>query len=133
MSGILKISEAVSLGIHACVIIAGRSKRISRGEIADQIGASEHHLAKVLRQLVKRGIIKSSPGPGGGFTLGEAAEEITLLQIYEGIEGSFPNQICLLNQTNCTFGKCPLGSLLVDVNQQVRDFFHKTTLASIVS
>lgn len=133
MSGILRISEAVALGIHALAIIAeNRKNKMSANQIAGLLQASEAHLAKVLQRLVKAEIIKSNRGPGGGFVLNKHANDITLMDVYQAIDGVFPEGTCLFKQPVCNKPGCGLRTLLTKVNSEVKEFFCKTTVADLL-
>ena len=80
MTNLLRISDAASLGLHTMGLLAGRSTRLSTQEIARSLGASEHHLAKVMQRLAKMGLVVSTRGPQGGFVLSRPPAEITLSQ-----------------------------------------------------
>ena len=45
---------------------------LSAADIAGKFGVSPHHLAKVLRQLTRAGIVESSRGVGGGNSASRA-------------------------------------------------------------
>lgn len=132
MSSVLKISEAVSLGIHACIIIAKSEDRISASEIADMLKASEAHLAKVLQRLVRSGLIFSNRGPGGGFKLAKEAADIRLMEIYEAIDGEMPLRNCLFEKPACDGKKCSLYGLLNKINSEVKNYFSDTSLADLL-
>ena len=132
MSSVLKISEAVSLGIHACVIIAKSENRISASEIAEILKASEAHLAKVLQRLVRSGMIFSNRGPKGGFKLAKKAADIHLMEIYEAIDGEMPLHNCLFEKPVCDGKKCSLYGLLNRINNEVKSYFSKTSLADLL-
>jgi Rrf2 family protein len=55
--------------------------------IAEQFAIPLPYLLKVLQQLVRANILRSIRGPRGGFYLSRPARGITLLQIFEAIEG----------------------------------------------
>jgi Rrf2 family protein len=132
MSGILKISEATSLGFHAMMVLARDPKaRVSAGEIGELLHASEATLAKVLQRLVKVGLVTSTRGPKGGFLLGKAPQDISLLEIFEAIEGPLISVSCLLHQPVCPGGKCIFGDILTDIHTRLAEHMAKTTLASI--
>ena len=125
----IKISEAASIALHTMVYLAGHKDRtVGRKEIASVIRGSEAHLAKVLQRLVKAGLVTSRTGPGGGFVLKRASEFISLLDVYEAIEGPIKETQCLLGQPVCN-GRCILGGLLGSINREVRDYFSKTRLS----
>ena len=57
------------------------------GEIARVQDIPPSFLARILRRLVKTGLLRSARGVNGGFGLRRTADEINLLDIVEGIEG----------------------------------------------
>jgi Rrf2 family protein len=133
MSNILKISEAASLALHTTVILAANPNRlISTKKLASQLHASEAHLSKVLQRLEKADIVNSTRGPKGGFKLKNLSDKITLLDVYEAIDGNFSPSNCLFDENLCN-GNCIMGNLLEELNTQVRDYLSKTKLNNLVS
>jgi Rrf2 family protein len=129
----LKISEAVSLGIHACVIIAGHgADKTNVGKMAETLKASRAHLAKVMQRLVKAGLISSTRGPQGGFVLNNSPDRIRLKEIYEAIEGQLPEGECLFEKKVCGRANCPMGNLLRKINQEVNDYLTGTNIKDLI-
>ncbi|GAF36200.1 RrF2 family transcriptional regulator [Lentilactobacillus farraginis] len=58
--------------------------------ISNRLGVSDSYLKKVLHQMVVGGLISSEAGKGGGFSLCYDINRMTLLDIYNAIEGSSP-------------------------------------------
>lgn len=132
MQGILRISEAAAIGIHAVVALAGSdSKRLSGHELAQGMKASEAHLLKVMRLLVKAGVASSERGPAGGFALAKEPEDISLLDIYEAIEGEFPKGLCLFASPVCGGKSCPMGDFICGINREALDYFSNTTIGKL--
>jgi len=115
MGSILKISDAASLGLHAMAYLSnfGHSSPI----------------AKVMGRLTRAGLVASKRGPKGGFLLTKDPAEISLLQIYEAVEGPLPAGHCLLNRPVCNPEGCVFGTLLQDMHAMVAQKFAETTLA----
>lgn len=132
MQNVLKISDAASLALHTMCVLAksARNDQYSNHEIATILDVSEAHLSKVLQRLVKAGFIYSMRGPSGGFKLAKLPDEISLLQIYEAIDGSVGPSACLLGKPACD-GNCVLGELLHKVNKDVRDYLAAQKLSKI--
>lgn len=134
MSNLLKISDAASLALHAMVLLAANPGReISTRQIASELRASEAHLSKVLQRLGKVGLVTSTRGPKGGFMLGRKADEITLLDVYEAIDGPLVPNNCLLGTPICGGERCILGDLLETVGGQVGEYLATTTLPELTS
>ncbi|MDJ0761481.1 MAG: Rrf2 family transcriptional regulator [Myxococcota bacterium] len=131
---VFNISEAANLGIHALTYIANNPNQhpVSTGRVAEAIGASENHLSKVFQRLTKAGLVHSIRGPKGGFVLAHLPKEITILNIYEAIDGALGKGSCLLNQTACDRERCVFGDLVSQIQHRVDDYFSKTTLADLV-
>lgn len=133
MSEILKITGAANLALHAASYLAVHSDRtpISTVEIAGQFKVSEDHLRKVFQRLTRAGIVETVRGPHGGIRLKGKAENITLLDVYEAMEGPLTQSGCLLGRKKCTYNVCIFGDLFTTVNKQIRDYFSKTRLSAL--
>lgn len=132
MSSFVKISEAASIGMHTMALLARQSdRRFTNQEIADSLGASGHHLAKVMQRLVRVGLVNSTRGPQGGFLLAKPERTVTLLEVYEAVEGPADETGCLAEAPPCRGMRCILGRAVQSVETQLRDFLKKTTLADL--
>ena len=119
MAKMFNISEAATLGLHTVVLLAeDPDKMLSINDIVEKIPASKAHLSKVLQRLGKVGIVKSTRGPKGGFILGKKPEEVTLLEVYESIDGPISNDDCLFDDPVCD-GNCILDEFLENLNKQI--------------
>lgn len=131
MSGIVHLSEAANLGLHAMIVLAGEPKALIRtAEMAELLSVSGDHLAKVLQGLVRAGLLESTRGPRGGFQLSRPASDISLLEIYQAIEGELRPSACLLGQPRCS-GECVLGDFILSVNEDFRKRFAHTRLSDV--
>jgi Rrf2 family protein len=130
--GRLGISEAASLGLHTMAILANRpGVRCTNQELAQRLQASGHHLAKVMQRLSRAGLVDAIVGPRGGFTLAKPADEITLLEVYEVVDGPFETEGCLLKEPLCDGVDCVLGDVIQSMNRQLQDCLANTTLAEL--
>jgi len=130
MKGILRLSEAASMAYHALAVLsAAPDKFLTAAGISKTICGSEAHLAKVMRRLVRARLVSSTRGPGGGFKIARPAIEITLLEIYEAIEGRFETGDCMLDEPCCRENDCIMGSLIRSVNLEVLEYFGSRKLS----
>jgi len=133
VSGPLRISEAASLALHSVVLLAANGKRvISTRDIAAALEVSEAHLSKVLQRLAKTGLVRSVRGPKGGFAVSKPGDEITLLEVYEAIEGPLPPSTCLFGVPICGGQKCIFGGALQSVHEQLRKYLSGTKVSELV-
>lgn len=134
MSSTLRISEAASLALHSMVLLAAKPDRpLTTHEVAGELRVSEAHLSKVFQRLSRAGLVTSTRGPGGGFVLAKAADTISLLEVYETIDGPLTGQDCLLGDPTCQGKTCLLGGLVKAVNEQMRNYLTTTRLADVTA
>ena len=120
MAGIMKISDAASLALHASAFLAARKdERTPTSRIAEALSVSAAHLAKVMGKLEHAGLVLGTRGPAGGFELAVAPSKISLKDVYEAIEGPIETQHCMLEGPACG-GRCMLGGLMRSVDDEVR-------------
>lgn len=132
MSNLLRLSEPVSLALHAAALLARRpDERVANARLAATLRVSEHHLAKVMQRLARAGIVGSTRGPQGGFQLVRPAESIALVELFEAIDGPVGEATCLLSHQICDGSDCLVGELVNDVHGQVRHYLTETTLARL--
>jgi len=133
MARVWKISEAASIAMHAMTMLAASmDRKVTTREIASTLDVSEAHLSKVLQRLAKANLVKAVRGPRGGFELVKPGDEITLLEVYEAIEGPLAPQDCLFSERICDGSKCILGGLLETVDREVKGYLDKTRLSELV-
>ena len=132
MANALRMSEAASMGMHTMTLLAANVDRLLAARaMAERLGVSEAHLAKVLQRLARAGLVRSVRGPKGGFELAGDARRITLLDVYECLEGPLANGDCLLGIPICDGKACILGDLVGSINEQVRRRLGRTTLRQL--
>jgi Rrf2 family protein len=130
MNNFFKISEAASLALHTMALLAsGEEKVISAKESASTLNVSEAHLAKVLQRLSQAGYVDSARGPKGGFYLKKSPEDISLLEIYELMEGKIEPRNCLLDRPICRNGECIFGDRLVRMRDEIKEHLSNTSLS----
>ncbi len=131
MTKIIKITERTSLALHAMLYLATFSDKSSVKELSEVLKASQAHLSKVMQELVRSQLLISHTGPGGGFSLAREPEKISLLEIFEAIEGEFDNRSCLLEKPICIGNKCIMGDVIKKANQELLEYLTKTNLLSL--
>ncbi len=132
MGSIIHISEAVTIGLHAAICLGSDPERNwSAREIVERFSFSEAHLAKVMAGLARAGIVRAERGRHGGARLSRAPENVTLLEIYEAIDGPMAMEDCLLAPDGCGSKCCQLGPKLAAHNEALRKVFATTTLADL--
>lgn len=131
MNPIIDIPEPLLLGLHALVVLSGESGRcVTASNVAEELGASEGHLAKVLQKLARAGYLDPVHGPGGGYRLAKSPSEINMLAVVELLGGAFELNGCGL--PSCGGKNCLIGSLIDELGAAVRDYLRGRTLEDLL-
>lgn len=85
----MKLSRTVSYAVQATLQLAESKSRapIPCSQLAAVGQMPERFLLQILRNLVKHGILHSTHGSGGGYTLERRPDDISLLEVIEAIQG----------------------------------------------
>ena len=85
----MRISEGVEWAAHCAVVLARvpPGLALSAGVLADFHGVPKPYLAKSLQALSRAGIVASSQGRGGGYSLARPAGDVSLLDIVLAVDG----------------------------------------------
>ena len=134
MAGVLRFSEAASIGIHAMILMASKPcAPVTCREISDSYGVSDNHTQKVMQRLVKAGLAGSVRGPGGGYRIKGNPASITLLDVYETLDGPLGTDTCLFRRSHCPPEGCLLGGMLSEVDSVVKKHLAGTCLAKFAA
>jgi Rrf2 family protein len=88
----MRMNEGVEWAAHCAVVLAmlpdGASLPATR--LAEYHGIPAPYLAKSLQALMRAGIVESTTGRHGGYGLGKPASAISLLDVFQAVEGDDP-------------------------------------------
>ena len=88
----MKLKNSMEQEICLLIMIAHSDEKapLKSYNISKSLGVSDSYLKKIIRQLVVAGLITSEAGKKGGVSLKKNPDKITLLDIFEAIEGKEP-------------------------------------------
>ncbi|HEY1221212.1 MAG: Rrf2 family transcriptional regulator [Bryobacteraceae bacterium] len=100
--------------------------------IAESEEIPAHFLAKILQQLARKGLLRSSKGPTGGFALRVDAGDIRLLDIVEALDGLAPYQQCASGLSECNDDMpCSMHDSWVALRSRIMDYLGKNSIADL--
>src|SRR5688500_14193352 len=96
LGGDMKLSDGVEQAIHSVTLLSRLSSDavLSAAALAEFHGVSSSYLLKHLQALSGAGIVRTLPGPKGGYRLAHPPADITLLDIVLAVEGPGPAFRC---------------------------------------
>lgn len=117
-------SKSTEYGIRAILFLALKTttdKPLGATAIARELDFPEAFLGKVLQKLVKQNLIVSIKGPGGGFYISKATQNLTILNIIETLEGLDFLCKCGLGLNACNHDNpCPIHNEFELVKDKMR-------------
>lgn len=124
----MKMSRTLSYAVQALLELSelGDNQPVSCRQLAEMGGMPKRFLLQILRALVTKGILRSTRGVEGGYTLARPASQISLLEIVEAIDGPVS-----LELPGLTEGNAQLGAALTGVNSAVRESLGNVRLAQL--
>ncbi|MCE9591803.1 MAG: Rrf2 family transcriptional regulator [Planctomycetes bacterium] len=98
-------------------------------ELCEGTDLPKHFVAKIFQELVRRGLLSSAKGRGGGFALSRAPAKITLYDIVAAVDGVEELDHCVVGMARCDDEQpCPQHDQWKAVRNQLRRFLAETTL-----
>ncbi|MCP5368261.1 MAG: Rrf2 family transcriptional regulator [Hyphomicrobiales bacterium] len=87
----MKLQKATRCALFAVLELASDpAAQLSATDIAERYGISSNHLAKVLRDLGRAGLVESVRGAGGGYRFSGNAKRATLFDVIQLFEDVGP-------------------------------------------
>jgi Rrf2 family iron-sulfur cluster assembly transcriptional regulator len=132
----MELTKAGDYGYLGMLYLAKQPKDriVKLSEISESEGIPEKFLAKIFQNLTRTGLVRSHRGAKGGFTLAKAADEITVKELIESVQGPIFLSRCLTSLNSCDRKKtCPLRKLWVKSQDYIIEMFKENTLADLMA
>jgi Rrf2 family protein len=123
---------AVRIMVHMATLPSGSRQNLTA--LAEAGDVAGHFLSKVLQSLSHAGLIDSQRGLNGGFSLAKPAEQITVLDIVEAIEGRLLLNVCLAPGESCGRKSwCPTHAVWAEAQLAMAGVLRRATIASLAA
>lgn len=95
--------------MQAVALLSADGVRLKAPELAEALGSTAGFVAQVVGPLVKAGLVQSTPGPTGGYSLTAAAANANVLEVIEAVDGPTETGQCVARDLPCgVAGTCAL-------------------------
>ncbi len=132
----MQITRQADYAIRAVMYVSklGPNQRAATSQIAQEEKIPPSFLAKIISQLSIAGLLQTSRGARGGVMLARSAEEISLLDVVESIDGPIALNECVNDEAACTFaGDCPLRPVWCDAQEELVTRLKNTNFAQFAN
>lgn len=129
----MRLQISTSLALYSVLEFAANPERaISAADIAAKYEVSTHHLAKVLRELVRSGILESTRGVGGGYRFAGNARRLTLQDVIELFEDLGDRAGRSRQPGASTDVGAALGIVLTEIDEIAKATFRSITVSTML-
>ena len=130
----MKIKKSSAYALHALMYMVRHNTQLpaTTDTVAKAEGIPPDYLAKIFQQLVKARFIKAVKNKNRGYVFVKPPEEISLLQLFEVVEGSQLFDDCFLRHCKCggTQENCRIFSVWINTTKQVKELLEEVTVAT---
>jgi Rrf2 family protein len=130
----MKVSQAAAYALHAVMYMVRHRTQlpVTAGTVAKAEGIPSGYLAKIFQRLVKARIVKSVRGQKRGYVFAKDPEEISLLELFEIIEGGPLFDDCLLRHCKCggTVENCCIYAQWSNATRKINSLLGETSLVA---
>jgi len=138
----MRINKGVEWAVHACALLAPlpQDKGLSLAALAEYHGVPSAYMAKQMQALSKAGIVKTSRGQTGGYSLARVPADINLWDMTRAVDGPEPMFRCteIRQQGPCAstpkhcIKACPIAAAFLSAENSYRTALRQVSLASIL-
>lgn len=128
----MRLQTNTSLALFSVLEFArDPSRHIPASEIADKYGVSPHHLAKVLAELARAGMLESVRGVGGGYRFVANPKRVTLMDVIQLFEDLSPTVAARSDGGGAEVERA-LAAVLSEIDELAKATFSSITLATML-
>jgi Rrf2 family protein len=131
---VLQVSRKIDYGLRAMIYLAGipAGKIVSLHDLATTLHLPREFLAKILKVLTARGLVRSARGAHGGYQLGRPARDISFLEVIEAVEGPVQLNVCLDHKDRCDVSaSCTMYHVWKVGQDRMLEVYRGTSLAEL--
>ena len=130
----MKVTKSAGYALHALMYMVRHSTQlpVTAVTVAKAEGIPSDYLAKIFQQLAKAGFVRAIRGRKRGYVFTRPPEEISLLQLFEAIEGGPLFDDCFLRHCECggTPESCRIFSIWTDATRKIKKELEDTSVAA---
>ena len=93
----MQVSRKVDYALRAMIYLSFQEgeQPCAAGQIAADEGIPKKFLEKIIQDLIHHGLVRSTRGAQGGYTLAKDAATVTFKDVIEAIEGPMTLNVCV--------------------------------------
>jgi Rrf2 family nitric oxide-sensitive transcriptional repressor len=130
-----RLNRKVEYALMALKVMASKrpGELTSAKEVVEHTGCPFDATARVMQQMVQRGILRSEQGAHGGYLLVRDLGKVSLLDLSEMILGKIAVAKCLHSESECELvGSCNIMSPVSNLNRRISEFYQNLSVGELL-
>jgi Rrf2 family transcriptional regulator, iron-sulfur cluster assembly transcription factor len=128
-----KVNRRTDYAVRIMLSLGAAESQLKAIELKELTAVPVAFVHKIVQELARSGLVWTTAGPDGGATLARPASGITLLEIFEVMEGPIRLNLCLLGPELCDrMVTCPVHPIWQRLQCIIREELETTTLEMLV-
>lgn len=129
----LRMSKLTDYGTMVLAQLAANGRGLSTAsQVADATHLAQPTVSKLLKSLVHAGLVVSTRGVQGGYTLARPASAISAAEILDALEGPVAITECSSSGGGCDLESfCRVGTAWQRINHSIRRALETVSLADL--
>jgi Rrf2 family nitric oxide-sensitive transcriptional repressor len=129
----MRLALQTDYSLRTLMFLAARPGRHTVADVAGFFRISETHVGKVVHQLARLGFVRSIRGIGGGLELARSADDITIGEVIQAVEGNVHLLECISMPNVCVIQQhCKLRTVLDRAERIQVDYLKSVRLSDVL-
>jgi Rrf2 family protein len=135
----MKLSSQEEYGLRCLLQLAraGEGASLTISDMSEREGISSPNVAKIMRLMRRAGLVRSTRGKAGGYTLARPASQVRAIDVLNALGGRlFDTEFCDRHagiESHCLHTRdCSIRPVLRGLQQAIDQVLGELTLASLV-
>ena len=120
------VTAMLDLALH------GQEGPVSLAEISTRQEISLSYLEQLFSKLRKHGLVTSTRGPGGGYSVARSLDDVAVSQIIGAVNESVDATQCAGKENCHSHGRCLTHDLWEGLSAQIEDFLSSVSLQDMI-
>lgn len=130
------LSKSFGYALRGVLYVAMKNdnkKKVQLDEMAEKLAVPRHFLAKIMKKLVKEGILTSVRGPYGGFYINDSTLQTKIIELAELSGDAVWFDSCVLRLRKCSAkNPCPMHNQVEAVREKWLEILNTTTVGNLL-
>lgn len=133
----MRITQEADYALRIMSLLSYNNKILDAGSIASGASVPPRFALKILRKLVQGGLVRSQKGVAGGYIASDRAENATLREVIELIDGPLAISKCVDGNCGCSLlenkSECAIHHIFQIISDEITEKLDRVTISEVAA